>query len=133
MGRIPEYYAASRRAGFWVARRGGELAGFFGIEPSGPGAAELRRMYVVPEFRRRGLGRMLLAEAEKMAHRMGYRRLDLSTSELQGPALALYRHAGYEETGAAIAELPSNKTIGGGVRRHHFARQLEPSAEDIKE
>lgn len=133
IGRIPEYYAPSHSAGFWVALCGGELAGFFGLEPSGPEAAELRRMYVAPEMRRRGLGRMLLARAEREALEMGYRRLDLSTSELQGPALALYRQAGYEETGAMIAEAPSNKTIGGGVRRHHFAKQLGPVAGDMTE
>jgi putative acetyltransferase len=124
MGKISEYYASERGAGFWVAVQDRQLAGFFGIEPSDPGAAELRRMYVAPEYRRCGLGRRLLAEAEANARAMGYRRLDLSTSELQGAALALYRCAGYEEIGEAIAENPSNKTVGGGIRRHHFAKQL---------
>ena len=129
IGRIPEYYAAAEGSGFWVAVQGGCLAGFFGLEVSDPGAAELRRMYVAPEYRRSGLGRRLLAEAEMKARAMGYQRLDLSTSELQGAALALYRRAGYEEIGEAIAETPSNKTVGGGIRRHHFAKQLGPNPE----
>jgi putative acetyltransferase len=133
IGRIAEYYAPPGRAGFWVAMQGTELAGFFGLEPAGPDAAELRRMYVAPEMRRMGLGRALLAWAEKEALKLGYSRLDLSTSELQGPALALYRQAGYQETGAAIADAPSNKTIGGGVRRHHFAKRLGPLAEETTE
>jgi ribosomal protein S18 acetylase RimI-like enzyme len=83
-------------------------------------------MYVAPEYRRRGLGRRLLANAESMARQMGYDRMDLSTSVLQDAALALYRHAGYEEIGEAVTMTPSNKTLGGGIRRYHFTKQLEP-------
>ena len=126
LGDIPAYYAAARGSGFWVAVQDGQLAGFFGLEPAGRGAAELRRMYVAPEYRRRGLGRRLLANAESMARQMGYDRMDLSTSVLQDAALALYRHAGYEEIGEAVTMTPSNKTLGGGIRRYHFTKQLGP-------
>jgi len=124
IGKIPAYYDGARNAGFWVAMQDRRLAGFFGLEPCGAGAVELRRMYVAPEFRRRGIARRLLARAESIALEMGYRRIDLSTSELQAAALALYRHAGYEEIGETVAEEQSHKTIGGGIHRYQFAKRL---------
>ena len=50
--------------------------------------------------------------------------MDLSTSELQPGALALYRNGGYEQTREELAATSSNKTIGGGIRRFHFTKRL---------
>ena len=57
---------------------------------------ELKRMYVVPEHRGRGLGRRLLVELEAEARRLGYRAVVLETGDLQPEALGLYRSSGYE-------------------------------------
>ena len=57
---------------------------------------ELKRMYVVPELRGRGLGRRLLVELERSAHRLGYRGVVLETGDLQPEALGLYETSGYE-------------------------------------
>jgi putative acetyltransferase len=51
-------------------------------------------------------------------------KLELSTSELQPAALALYRDAGYRLVREEIAEQASNKTLGGGIRRFYFAKCL---------
>lgn len=123
--RIPAY-DAERQGGFWVSRdQDGALLGTFGIERAGDdGAAELRRMYVQPSALRRGVARAMLAHAEAEARRAGYRRLVLSTSELQQAALAFYRGAGYEALGEELATAATNKTVGGGIRRFHFAKRL---------
>jgi GNAT superfamily N-acetyltransferase len=57
---------------------------------------ELKRMYVNPAFRGRGLARAILAELEKTALAAGFRRVILETGQKQPEALALYRSAGYE-------------------------------------
>ena len=57
---------------------------------------ELKRMYVVPERRGRGLGRRLLEELEAEARRLGYRALVLETGDRQPEALGLYESSGYE-------------------------------------
>lgn len=125
MGRIAAYYVPARGRGFWVATNDtGGLLGFFGLEPAGADAAELRRMYVAPEARRQGVARAMLAEAERLCRAAGLSRLVLSTSELQQPALALYRAAGYRQIREEVAEAASNKTVGGGVRRFHFEKRL---------
>ena len=57
---------------------------------------ELKRMYVVPELRGRGLGRRLLVELEQAARGLGYRGIVLETGDLQPEALGLYEASGYE-------------------------------------
>ncbi len=56
---------------------------------------ELKRMYVVPEARGRGLGRRVLEELEAEAVRLGYRSLVLETGT-RPEALGLYTSSGYE-------------------------------------
>ena len=52
--RITDYYG-QRDGGFWVAIKDGTLVGTFGLERVSPQAMELRRMYVAPDARRRGI------------------------------------------------------------------------------
>jgi GNAT superfamily N-acetyltransferase len=57
---------------------------------------ELKRMYVKPAFRGRGLARAVLAELETTAVAAGYPRVILETGQRQPEAIALYASAGYE-------------------------------------
>jgi GNAT superfamily N-acetyltransferase len=121
--RIADYYR-ERDGGFWVAADGGKIVGTFGLEASGDDAMELRRMYVDPDLRRRGIARRMLHLAEGECRRRGRPRMNLSTSELQREALSLYRSAGYELVREEVAVAASNKTIGSGIRRYHFSKIL---------
>jgi GNAT superfamily N-acetyltransferase len=62
-------------------------------------AAEIKRMYVVPAARGRGLARVLLAALEDAALRLGYGTVRLDTGALQPHAQALYESAGYRAIG----------------------------------
>ena len=121
--RLSEYYS-ERNGGFWVAVDGERIVGMFGLEPSGEGAMELRRMYIDPDFRRRGIARRMLDFAEQQCRRRQRPRMNLSTSELQREALALYRNAGYALVREEVAEAASHKTLGGGIRRYYFTKAL---------
>jgi GNAT superfamily N-acetyltransferase len=57
--------------------------------------AEIKRMYVVPAARHRGLARQLLAELERTAAAAGHRRVILESGSAQPEAIALYRSSGY--------------------------------------
>ena len=122
MDRVADYYA-ERGGGFWVALRAGAVAGTFGLERAAADAMELRRMYVDPAARRGGIGRSMLRFAEAECRRLGARRLELSTSELQPAALELYRNAGYRLVRQEAAVEVSNKTVGGGIRRYYFEKE----------
>ena len=62
-------------------------------------AAEIKRMYVVPAARGRGLARVLLAALEDAALGLGYGTVRLDTGALQPHAQALYESAGYRAIG----------------------------------
>jgi GNAT superfamily N-acetyltransferase len=59
--------------------------------------AEIRRMYVRPQFQRRGLARVLLDTIESTAANGGFTRMILETGLAQPEAIELYRSAGYED------------------------------------
>jgi GNAT superfamily N-acetyltransferase len=96
----------------------------FGLEPSSADAMELRRMYVDPNARRRGIARKMLSFAEDECRKRNRPQMDLSTSELQPDALSFYRNSGYQLVREEIAVAASNKTLGGGIRRFHFTKLL---------
>jgi GNAT superfamily N-acetyltransferase len=59
------------------------------------GVGELKRMYVVPAARGRGVARALLAALEDEARSRGWATLRLETGPRQPEAIALYTGAGY--------------------------------------
>lgn len=121
MNRVSAYYG-ERGGSFWVAICRSKLVGMFGLEPASPGALELRRMYVDPAARRRGVASLMLQFAEQQCKRSTANLLTLSTSELQPAAINFYRNAGYRLVREEFAEQTSNKTIGGGIRRYYFKK-----------
>jgi GNAT superfamily N-acetyltransferase len=75
-----------------------------GIKDLNDGACEIKRMYVAPEARGRGVARRLLGALEERAHALGYETARLETAERQPDARHLYESAGY----AAIANFNNN-------------------------
>ena len=59
------------------------------------GDAEIKRMYVVPEARGRGLSRLVLAALEDDARAAGRARMVLETGLKQPEAISLYVSSGY--------------------------------------
>ena len=69
-----------------------------GADELGPATGELKRMFVVPGARGRGLSRRVLDELEKVAADRGLTRLVLETGPLQAEAIGLYLACGYLPT-----------------------------------
>jgi len=122
LSRIEEYYFGRERQGFWVADEN-RMVGMVGVEQHADDAAELRRMVVESAHRRKGLGRALLAHAEAFCRNAGYRKVVLSTSELQVAAMRLYESSGYRRVREEIAAATSHKAVGG-LTRYHYEKAL---------
>jgi putative acetyltransferase len=80
---------------FAIGYVGGEPAACGALRPYGD-AAEIKRMFVAPDFRRRALARRMLAFLEAEAWRQGFRRALLETGLQQPEAIGLYRSTGWE-------------------------------------
>jgi putative acetyltransferase len=74
----------------------GRIIGSVGVYPLGPGACELRKMYLDARHRGRGLGRLLLDHALRRAAELGFTRVELETSTRLDAARKLYERYGFK-------------------------------------
>jgi GNAT superfamily N-acetyltransferase len=84
---------------FLVARLDGEPVGCGALRPAptdDPGTAEVKRMYVAPSARGRGISRAILEALEQQAKALGYAQVILETGIRQAEAMGLYESAGYQ-------------------------------------
>lgn len=82
---------------FLLARVDGVVVGCGGLQTIGPGVGEVKRMWVAPGTRGRGVGKRLLAELEDHARSLGHHVVRLDTNSTLTEAVAMYRRAGYRE------------------------------------
>lgn len=73
----------------------GEVVGCAAVRPLSSTVAELKRMWVRPYARRRGVARALVVASEQFAADAGYAELWLETGLAQPEAIALYAAVGY--------------------------------------
>lgn len=60
-------------------------------------AMEVKRMYIMPQSRSRGLASLILQELERWAKELGYTRCILETGKKQPEAIGLYQKNGYDQ------------------------------------
>lgn len=82
---------------FLLVRDGGEAVGCGGLKRLDQRTCEIKRMYLVPEARGRGLSRRLLQALEDAARGLGYIHARLDTGDRQPSARRLYEGAGYRQ------------------------------------
>jgi putative acetyltransferase len=80
---------------FFVAWVHGRPAGCGGVQIFGTEYAELKRMYVRPEFRNRRIGKLMLGRLAARAQEAGVRLLRLETGIHQSAAIRLYEAYGF--------------------------------------
>lgn len=82
---------------FVVVAYGNEMpVGCGGLKEFEEGAMEIKRMYVPPEFRGRGIATEVLTELEHWAQELGFEKCVLETGKRQPDAISLYKKAGYK-------------------------------------
>ncbi len=82
-----------------LAMAGDAAVGCIALRKFEDGVCEMKRMYVVPAFRRQQLGRTLAIEAVAQARKIGYAAMRLDTDDSIKAAIALYRSLGFREIG----------------------------------
>jgi putative acetyltransferase len=97
----------------------GEPAGCVALHPLEAGICEMKRLYLRPQYRGKGLGRALVQRIIDEARSLGYLRMRLDTVEpLMKDAVVLYRRFGFREippyrenpiAGAMYLELELNR------------------------
>jgi GNAT superfamily N-acetyltransferase len=81
-----------------IAEYDGQLAGCVALHKSGDRICEMKRLYLRPGFRGKGLGRALAEKIIAEARSIGYQRMRLDTVEpVMKNAVAMYRQFGFRE------------------------------------
>jgi GNAT superfamily N-acetyltransferase len=86
---------APPRGCFLVGYEDGRAVAVGGLRPLAEDVAEIKRLYVVPDARSRGVGRALLATLEGAARELGYARVRLDAGAEQQHSQALFAGEGY--------------------------------------
>ncbi|HWI20874.1 MAG TPA: GNAT family N-acetyltransferase [Vicinamibacterales bacterium] len=93
---LPGEYAPPRGV-LLVAEEGGQLVGMIGLRPLDAATAEMKRLFVRPEARGRGLAKQLIAELLREAKAIGYDEIRLDTLPMMGDAQSLYVSLGFRD------------------------------------
>jgi len=83
---------------FWVIEHQGKIVGtaaYYGVE-RGQKAVEIRKMYLLPTARGKGLGRYLLQELERAIAIRGFQEVWIETASVLKEAVKLYESSGYQ-------------------------------------
>lgn len=80
-----------------IARSPSDLAGVIALRDLGSGSCEMKRLYIRPAHRGRGLGRLLCESLIAEARRIGYRSMKLDTVPQMHNAQRLYERLGFRD------------------------------------
>lgn len=64
---------------------------------------EIRKMYLLSEFRSKGIGKWMLNFLIHKAKQLGYNKIELQTASVLHSAIAMYRKTGFDEVTSSSA------------------------------
>jgi putative acetyltransferase len=100
-----------------LAEYDGQLAGCVALHKWKPGVCEMKRLYLRPPFRGKGLGRVIAETIIVEARNIGYQHMRLDTIEpIMKDAVEIYRKLGFQE----IAPYRPNPIAGAMYMELHL-------------
>lgn len=102
----------SARGRLLVAKIGAEVVGLGAIKPVDQITAEVKRMFIDPAHRGRGIARALIGDLIAAARAGGYRRLRLETADFMTSAHGLYRAVGFRD----VPMFDGGEAVGIGLQ-----------------
>lgn len=107
---LPDAYLTEDGAsGFWVAILEDDVIGMIGVQRTSDDSADIRRLRVRPQYRRRGVGSRLLETAIDFCREQGYLKVVLDVRVERAPAVAMFQKFGF--THAADRHADGRQTI----------------------
>jgi putative acetyltransferase len=98
---LPKVYAPPKGC-IILAKQDNQTVGCVALKPIGEGICEMKRLYVRPQARGMGLGRMLVEELIKFARESDYATMKLDTLPKLKEAIQLYSSFGFTKTTAYV-------------------------------
>lgn len=112
---VESIYLCQKRSHMWVAELNGNIIGMVALVPEynhensfgkpREAVGRLRRMAVLPEFRRLGVAKKLLNELLNYAREIGYKEVVLLTTSAQEAALRFYPKHGFQLVSKRLANI----------------------------
>jgi putative acetyltransferase len=92
-----EKYYLEKQGEFWVVETQSKIVGTSAYYPISRGnkSVEIRKMYLLPEARGKGLGKYLLKQLEITIQEKGFKEIWLETASVLKEAVQLYERNGY--------------------------------------
>lgn len=115
-------YGATAHCGLALLRVDGVAAGYCSWSPAAPGEMKLEQLYLLREYRGRGLGRRMLEHVAARARAAGCGVLGLTVNRHNRDAIDFYRRQGFDVRAEVRVD------IGQGFVMDDFvmARPLDP-------
>lgn len=95
----------NEKSAYWVLEEAGKIIGGAGVFPTAglpDKTCELVKLYLYPEARGRGLGKMLINQCFESARQLGYEKMYLETMPELNQAVNMYQSLGFENLCAAL-------------------------------
>lgn len=105
MAGLPEPYTPADGGRLLLATYEGEAAGCVGMKKLDAKTCEVKRLYVPPQYRGNGIGKMLVNAALEMARELGYKKVMADTDLTMRVAMLIFDEHGFKQAGQGHFEM----------------------------
>ncbi len=105
LAELPGIYSAAQGGRLLLATYEGEAAGCVGLRKMDATTGEVKRLYVPPQYRGNGIGKVLVTEALAQAKELGFKKVVADTDLNMKIAMVIFDEHGFKQAGQGHFEL----------------------------